>query len=179
MVTAVLAFLIASSPTTAPTDTLPCNVPVADDGGQQWLFVRGKGFTFCVPPTWKPVGKPGKDADQTTWRSGTSSIKWTLGRVPSGRNLANASAVVSASDLARARSGGYSSEPLPAVERQSVTEMIGDQEVNVWNNRRTGTERQTGAEWTKPAFYFQGEAGDMIAAELELNIYRTVRLTTP
>jgi hypothetical protein len=37
----------------------------------------------------------------------------------------------------------------------------------------------TGATWKEPRFWFEGEATNLSAAEVETNIYRTVRFRVP
>lgn len=169
---AVLVMATASSSAgaaqEAPLEMQPCNV-ATEAADSTWRLVRADGFTFCVPPEWSPVGKPGKDAlAQRKWRSGLTSIEWTRGRYVPER-------------LPFIVSGEPGSTPRgpPQADIRQTSERIGGGVADMWlSDLQTGY--RTGAVWTSPgAIYFLGEARRREQAQVHLDIYRTVRFSLP
>jgi hypothetical protein len=164
----VLVMVIALPAISYSQEVEPCAVetPSTDE---VWRLVRADGFTFCVPPDWAPVGKPGKDGfAQHRWRSGPSSITWTRGQYTEERESFSVSR--DASSMPR--------QPRqPDIRRTS--ERIGGGVAEMWTSDLQSSYR-TGAVWESPsAIYFLGEARRRDQAQLHLDIYRTVRFALP
>ena len=162
----------AGSPSAEPgglaTAEVPrCTVVVPEAGEEMWREVRATRFTFCVPVNWRPLGAPARGgADARTWRGGTGSITWGTGE-HRPRRIATAQVIV--------RAG----EPLPSAPPGQVrrfTEVIDERVAQLWDNEFEG-KHYTGATWSRPAVYLEGEATDPATARLQLAVYRTVRFT--
>lgn len=144
----------------------PCTVSVPSD--EPWREVRGNGFTFCVPASWRATGRSRDGGpDASTWRGGGGSITWGTGAQGPRRVFVSEVTV---------RAGQPLPDPPGRVSR--FTEVIGGRRAQLWNNEFDG-KHFTGATWTQPALYLEGEASDAGAARLQLEIYRTVRFAEP
>src|SRR5256714_2508642 len=62
---------------TAPV--APCAIPGVGTPDSVWHQVRASGFTFCVPPAWRPAGGPHDSIDAKQWHGGKGSLTWDLG----------------------------------------------------------------------------------------------------
>lgn len=131
-----------------------------------WRSVTAEGFTFCVPPEWRAVGR--------TWRHGEASISWGTGAYRP-RKIGSVVTTVVTTDPSRV--------PLPegppensAVHRFS--EEIDGRIAQVWRNR-FGVDYHTGATWASPRVWMHGEANDAHSANLQVTIFRTVRFAPP
>lgn len=161
----ILLSTLAASGQEAPQEVESCPVatPTSD---VPWRLVRADGFTFCVPQDWAPVGKPGKDGvAQQTWRSGAASITWRRGRYQPERVPFRVQA-----------SPSSGTQPPQQPDMRRMREAIGGFAAELWiadlRSRFT-----TGAEWEEPtALHLVGEARRRADAELQLEIYRTVRV---
>ena len=157
----------AASVTSAAAEVLPCAVPVPEPAREPWRQVRATGFTFCVPASWRPTGRPeGRSVDARTWRGGSGSITWGRGEYRPQRTE---------SRIAIVRAG----EPLPSPGQvRRFTEVIDGRPAELWDNEFEG-KHYTGARWTGQAVYLEGEATDPATARLQLVVYRTVRFAKP
>lgn len=142
--------------TAAPTPVavVPCAVPVPSADSLEWKLVQASGFTFCVPPGWRPAGAQG-------WRGEGASIEWAAGRKPQPNEV-----------VRRVPAGVGIGEPAP-VPRHFV-EIIGGESADLWDNHMSGT-NYTSAEWGEKRVYFRGKSSGPRGADIELMIYRTVR----
>ncbi|HEX2095331.1 MAG TPA: hypothetical protein VHG28_23245 [Longimicrobiaceae bacterium] len=148
---------------TVPT---PCPAGVQIPGGAPWRLVRGDGFTFCVPPSWRPAGPvPSPGADAQVWRGGDGTLHWSPGPLRTSTRTVTV----------MRREG----DPLPRSETRRFSEVIDGSPAELWSNRY-GEKRFTGAEWTRPRpVHFTGESESAATAALQLDVYRTVRFTRP
>lgn len=137
-----------------PAEALgPCEVPTPEE--EDWRQVAAEGVSFCVPADWRPMGSKG-------WRGGGGSLTW--GSVEPRRPAQGRLLTVRASDI-----------PAPTQERR-FSELIGGVSVELW---LTGSEGEflTGATWENPRpLYMNGEAISLRDSEVQLEIYRTVRI---
>lgn len=147
----------ASAAAVAPSGT-PCAVAVEGADIRDWRTVDARGFTFCVPADWRSRGN--------SWRRGSASIEWGVGEP---RPRAIQKTVASESMLP--------SGPPPNSDIRRFSETIGGREAELWENR-FGTSYYTGAKFSRPKVYLVGGASDRGAANLEIEIYRTVRFAT-
>ena len=146
---------------TAPAAVAPRPCSPSDAVNSAWRFVRATGFTFCVPADWRGDGTGTTTADARTWTAGGNSISWGTGQAP----------VRTFSMTARVRPGAPFPTPCQ-VDRNN--ENVGGAAASVYSNECQGM-FQTGAVWSRPQVYMQGEASTPSAAAMELSIYRTVR----
>lgn len=160
----------------AETAAEPCNVAVEATRGAPWRLVRGEGFTFCVPATWRARARPtSAGVDARIWWGGQGSVTWGTGTYRPQRRTVTVATAVPAS-----AAGGTGMPPAPlAGESRRSAETIGGYVADVWSNRFEGT-HYTGAVWTMPArVHITGEAKSSVEADLQLAVYRTVRFVAP
>jgi len=62
----------------------------------------------------------------------------------------------------------------PIIENRRFGEVIGGHSADIWENRIDAS-YSTGARWNKPKVWLDGVARSLIAADVELTIFRTVR----
>jgi hypothetical protein len=162
----------AADAAVAETAAEPCNVAVEAARGAPWRLVRGEGFTFCVPTTWRAgARRTSAGVDAHIWRGGQGSITWGTGTYQPQRRTVTVTTVVPASAV-----GGAGMPPAPpaGASRRSA-ETIGGYVADVWSNQFEGT-HYTGAVWTVPArVHITGESKSRVDADLQLAVYRTVR----
>jgi hypothetical protein len=172
----ILVLLLAVPAGAAAQDT-PTACPVDRSPAGAWRLVRGDHFTFCVPATWRPQGPAAEGQDARRWHGRGGTVSWS--REPLVQETRRTTVVmVSGADLAEAqRTGGrWPSAVEPAPPRQ-LSEMIGGRPV-ILVIGGTGADQFTEARTTFPALYFAGTARSSRTAELELEIYRTLRVET-
>lgn len=161
----LLAACSSAAPPTARVDgvpaaavaTTPCPVPPAVTT-EEWRLVPGSGFSFCVPTSWRQVGA-------REWR-GDGSVSWGAN---AGRR---APFVISSVDR------GAPPPPSRPVERDRRRESIAGKEAEL-SILVVGSRHLTSARWEAPRLVFSGEAPSTEAARLQLDIFRTVRFTSP
>ena len=151
------------APAELATPVVPCAAQVPDADLSGWREVRASGFTFCVPGNWTGRGQ--------RWQLRGSRIDWTT-----AERVVRAEPVTAAGRIPAAiiEAGGG----LPSPDRFTTTESIGGRLANLVRDKVSG-KFQTSAEWLEPRINFDGEAGDLPSAELQLTIYRTVRFIPP
>jgi hypothetical protein len=150
----------------AGADAPSCNVPTPAVDGEPWREVRATSFTFCVPGNWRPSGSSARGIAARTWRGGSGSVTWGTGEYRP-RRVVTTTVVV--------RPG----EPLPSTPPGQVrrfTETIDNRTAQLWDNEINGR-HYTGATWSRPTVFFDGESADAATARVQLAVYRTVRFT--
>ena len=153
-------------PAAAVAQAAPCSVELPESATEPWRVVRGRGFTFCVPASWRAVGHPTRqDVDARTWRGGGGSITWGTGEYRP-QQIATETVIVRAGDPLPAPSGSV----------RRFNEVIDGRSAKMWDNEFRGR-HYTGAVWTTPAVYMEGEASAQHSARLQLAVFRTVRFT--
>ena len=135
------------------TSPVPCPEFVPSADSLDWKLIQGDGFTFCVPPTWRPSGAH-------AWRGDGAGVDWSVGTNPRSLYLAKRTFPV----------GIRSPDPEP----RHFVEMIGGESAELWDGKVQDAE-YTFAEWSERHTYFEGKSSSPHGAELELMIYRTVR----
>jgi hypothetical protein len=142
----------APAPTAA---VVPCAVFVPSADSLEWKLVQARGFTFCVPPGWRPSGARG-------WQNEGTGIEWAVGSPPQSPTLGPRMFSVGIK--------GWSAAP-----RQFV-EIIGGEGAELWDIRFQDAD-YTYARWSEKRVFFQGKANGVRSADIELMIYRTVRFS--
>ena len=143
----------ATSTPALATSPVPCAVPVPSADSLEWKLVQGSGFTFCVPPRWRPSGARG-------WQREGAGIEWALGGWPQSTTLSP-----------RMFSAGIKgADPFP----RHFVELIGGESAELWDTRIQDAD-YTEAHWQEKRLYFKGKASGLQSADIELMIYRTVR----
>lgn len=147
----------------------PCNVALEEPNTATWRLVQASGFTFCVPPDWRPAGG-GNRTNAKRWTRGLNVIAWGTG--------APRRPVAQGYEIARVTPG----QPIPQITTPCTprrsNESIDHRLAEVFDTD-CGDKHHTGANWHDPRIYFQGEAGDAAGAQLQLVVFRTVRFTSP
>jgi hypothetical protein len=152
----------------AARETPACRVRVNDRDLTGWREVRANGFTFCVPPDWRPRGRGRNGMDARAWRGAEGELRWGTGGERSpfvGR------------EVVRVPAGEPMTVPRPPTVH-SHTELVGGAEAVVRDNV-FGGEHLVGAWWESPAAQIDGRADNAAGAALLLDICRTVRFTPP
>lgn len=155
-----------TAPANPDQEVRPCTAVVPGTDLTGWKEVQATGFTFCVPASWRPVGRAHNGVDARTWRGGGGELKWGFG---THRAVATATTVVS---------GPVSAIPRPRGQVNRHSEVIGGKRADLWDNELEGSS-YTGAEWGAPAMYVSGESRDRATARLQLQVIRTVRFSQP
>lgn len=143
----------------------PCTVPVPEGTGQ-WKTVEITNVTFCVPASWQVSATQARaTGNRISWVSGSQRLPFTVSGGPGGMSatsIANAGGSRGGTDMAR---------------RVTEFERIGGQMASIWYEEGTGRVA-TGVSFTdiRPAFTMTGDASGKANVELQLAVYRTVRI---
>jgi hypothetical protein len=140
-------------------EPVPCTVPVASSPQEQWQQVSARGFTFCIPTSWRATGR-------NTFRGDGGWVRWGTGE-PRPTEVATVTVRVPAGS------------PLPTLpgRHNRFPETIGGFVAELSDNEYEGT-FYTGAQWQTPVrIYLQGQTTDLRGRDRQLEIYRTVRFT--
>ena len=176
---AILAVLVLHGCATASRNWAPvarpsaatCTTPDAP-ASTPWRLVTTPLFTYCVPAAWQ-------SSDGRTWRLGGAVLGWctsaTLTQCPDVTHEVTMEVnVVTPGQL-----------PGPPQATQFGTGCSGQRSADsvggVWaqlGDWRCQGHHVTEARWVSFALMFVGETDDAATAQLELQIYRTVRFTT-
>lgn len=152
----------------------PCPFPVTGTPEDSWRLVRAEGFTFCVPSSWKPAGRAGRDGlSPRKWRGRRGSIEWGKGEYRRETRTGTMTVMV---EVDENRPLMLPTPPPPDV--RNFTEVIDGRPAEMWDNR-FGSTFSTGANWRDPHVHVAGEASDHATVRLQMTIYRTVRFVEP
>ncbi len=167
-----------ASPTTTPAtstgavvqssdqDWEPCSVPVPENTGQ-WKQVQITNASFCVPVTWQVSASQARaTGNRVRWDAAAQRVQVVVVGGPQGM-----------SSTSIANGGSTSRGGTTMARRITENAMIGGQMANVWYEEGTGRVA-TGIAFTdvRPYFAMTGEASGKANVELQLAIYRTIRL---
>jgi hypothetical protein len=159
----------------ARLDPTSCAPPSAT-AGPAWKLVAGAGFTFCVPSDWQT-------SDGQSWRGGSGSIAWGTGTpaawplVPQVERegvVYGTVTVVSPGQMPAPSTVPIlpaSTEPCTA---KRFAERVGGFLTDFYHGDCDGR-HSTGAWWLTAHAYVAGVATDAETAELQLQVYRSVR----
>jgi len=182
LVPALCAACAAQSSQTVPVALVPCAVPGIGTPDSVWHQVRASGFTFCVPPAWRPTGHAHDSIDAKRWQGDGSSVTWDLGRPPTLQPD-----VVMSGTVTVVGSPG-SLVPRPSPRRppppQSCSPQRSTTPLNVDGVSLLVTQVQCPPTWattawsTTPPVYVQGEAHRAKDAEVLLLIVQTLRFAS-
>ena len=59
----------------APTGAARCTIPGVGTPDAPWRMVRARGFSYCVPPSWRPDGRGRAGLDANAWSGDAGSIR--------------------------------------------------------------------------------------------------------
>lgn len=158
----------------APTGAARCTVPGVGTAEAPWRRVRATGFTFCVPPHWRPDGPGTRGADALTWTGDNGSITW--GRVQTE---------VIRRDIVAMRVGPDGQPDLESlgITRLCSTPLNFQLYVDGLTIETTQHECQggyfTSASLGQSLPQLTGQSRSGATAELQMQIYRTIRLAPP
>lgn len=139
----------------------PCTAVVRKVDVSSWREVQMPAFVVCLPRDWKQ--------SSSMWRRGASTIRWGIGIYPDPESRQPVPGTVLSGGTVNRQEG----EAAGTVVRR-FGEMIGGSWADLWRSRRGGNYR-SGVQWVEARLWFTSEATDAQTADLQLNIYRTVR----
>ncbi len=169
LVVIVLAACASVPPLWTPaarTSATSCTNPGADPT-PPWRLVGGAGFTFCVPSDWSA-------SDDHTWQGGGGSITWSLANPASAlvyRQVITDRPVQPGDIAQEGPNGVFSVTPCSS---RRMEELIGGQHASLMASDCPGQQR-TYANWATLALHFSGRAPGPATANLQLQVYRSVR----
>jgi hypothetical protein len=137
----------------------PCTAELPEVNLTGWKEVQADGFTFCLPRDWK--------ADSQEWMRGRSRLWWDYGPLAAPRP--RPVPVDMQSGMAARRVLRPSDTP-----PLDTTETIGGRPARL-TRAANPIDFATTAVWQTPQIHFRGYAQDLETANLELDVYRTVR----
>jgi hypothetical protein len=143
----------------------PCTVPVPENTGQ-WKQVEITNVTFCVPLSWQ--------VSATQARATGNRITWGTSAQRAAFRVAGVSGGMSATSIANA---GGSSGGTTMARRITENELIGGQMGSIFYEEGTGRVA-TGISFANvnPTFAMTGEASGKANVDLQIAIYRTIRI---
>lgn len=157
------AALAPSHASAQTTETVPCSVPVSAAPGEPWQQITGRGFTFCIPASWRA-------ASRNTFRGDGGWVRWGTGEYRGGPSETGTAFIT-------VPANGPLVLPPPRGRYNHFPETIGGSVAELWDSELDG-KFYTGAQWQTPErIYLAGECTDARARDLQLEIYRTVRFT--
>ena len=171
LLAAISAYWAESSPVerTSPSVARPCDPGSPDSTA--WQLVTGKGFTFCLPATWRVEGQTASfKAEKLRWGNGQPT-RITSGPVTIGRITSDAAPGIGPPSEAESR---RLVDQQLGIQRE--TEIIDGRRADVSRNIHQGV-RNTMAVWDQPRIWISGEAASSEQANAQLMIIRTVRFT--
>lgn len=126
-----------------------------------WRVIHEDGFTFCLPNEWSGKG--------SRWHRGNASI-----------DLGSGSPPLHAVRETAAGPAGAEPEGAPngSSDSRSFSEQIDGRRAKMWEYRADQT-YYTGAAFERDKIYLEGQANDRGAADITLNVFRTVRFLPP
>jgi len=147
-------------------EPVPCSVPVASAPQEPWQQITARGFTFCIPSSWRA-------GPRNTFRGDGGWVRWGTGEYRSGsRETGTMIVAVPANQVP-------SFQPTPRGRYNHFPETIGGAVAELWDSEVDG-KFYTGAEWQRSVhIHLAGETADARVRNIQLEIYRTVRFTEP
>jgi hypothetical protein len=158
-----------------PVAFLPCAIAGVGTPDSVWHLVRASGFTFCVPPAWRPAGHPHDSTDAKQWGGDGGSLIWDLGRPRSfiARNLVFKVTVPIVV--------GTNPRPIPQEQHvcspRKTTTLTPDSAVVIVTEVECQRQWTITAWSTTPAIYVQSEGFSERVADLLRRIMDTIRFT--
>jgi hypothetical protein len=160
----------------APVALLPCAITGVGTPDSVWHRVRASGFTFCVPPDWRPNGHPHDSIDAKQWLGDGGSLTWDVG---SPRSFIGRDVVLKVSG-----SVVRGTNPRPIPQESSVCSPRKNTPLAPDGGSLLVTEVECQRQWTitawsaRPQIYVQGEAYSERVAELLRRVMEAIRFTS-
>jgi len=159
---------------TAPV--APCAIPGVGTPDSVWHQVRASGFTFCVPPAWRPAGGPHDSIDAKQWHGGKGSLTWDLGHP---RSFTGRDVVLKITGRIVRGMPGTNPSPIPEDSHLCSplkTTTLTQDGVTLFITELECQRQWTITAWSRtPAIYVQGEGfSDRVADQLR-RIPNTIR----
>lgn len=124
----VLAGLAASAPTLASAqaaEPVPCSVPVESASREPWQQITARGFTFCIPSSWRA-------GSRNTFRGDGGWVRWGTGAYRGGpRETGTAIIAVPANEVPNL-------VPTPRGRYNHFPETIGGSVAELWDSELDG-----------------------------------------
>jgi hypothetical protein len=181
LVPALCAGCGGQSAQTVPVALVPCAVPGIGAPDAVWHQVRASGFTFCVPPAWRPLGHASDSIDAKRWHGDGSSVTWDLGRPTASTVMMSVTTeIVGVPSAGRIPPPGPPRALLPqACVQQTTTTPLNLDGVSLLVTQVQCPPTWTTIAWsTAPPIYVKGEAHSGKGAEVLLLIIQTLRFTS-
>jgi len=181
------AFVVLQACASRPPDWTPaarldpnsCAAPSAT-AGKPWQLVSAEGYTVCVPADWRTN-------DGHTWQGGGGSITWGTGTPVPWPNVTGEMSVTGS--VTQVTPGGqvlsqgtmppdvqYSQGGHAECSDRHSLETVGGVRADLYHV--CFGRHFTGAWWLTLGVFVSGEAMDARTADLQLQVYRSVRFGT-
>jgi len=173
-----------SIPSPLPVVFTPCPISGVGPVDSSWRQVRGSGFIFCIPGSWRPSQPASDSLDARAWSGKEGSVRWNLGRPESIGSTVRRAEITGAVVTV----GGMPpppANPAPPMRRPEScaqptnTPYMVDSVVVVVTLTACGGTWTTTAWSTAPAIYVQGQAHSADEARLLNAIMVTIRFPSP
>jgi hypothetical protein len=166
----------------------PCAASGVSTVDSTWRQVRGSGFTFCVPGSWRARGHGRGDADAKDWTGEEGTITWGMGSPPSAMPDQEYEVTGTVTQLSPGEpmplppptneSLQVSSHSPPCSQPTTSPRLVGGVVVFVTRVSCAGTWITTA--WSaNPRIYVRGQAHSEKAAALEVVVMQTVEFSAP
>jgi hypothetical protein len=131
-----------------------------------WHQVAGDGLTFCVPADWSSTGGH-------AWHGSGGRIRWAPGATPFRVESRFVAVAVPKGQVPP-------SAPKPTLRLvYNTSELVDHAQVDLWIFEKDGS-FDTGASWnTGERMHMTGEAPSRAAADVHMDIFRSVRIEAP
>ncbi len=164
---------------TTPVSLRPCSIAGVVTPDSVGHGVRALGFTFCVPPNWRPAGHAHDSIDAKQWHGDGGSLTWDVG---SPRSFIGRDVVLKVTGAVVRGTPGSNPRPIPQESR--VCSPRKNTPVALEGGSLLVTEVECQQQWTitawstRPQIYVQGEAFSEGVADLLRGIMNTIRFTS-
>ena len=167
---------LAQTPASVNRCAITDLAPVVDSSWQQ---VQARGFTFCVPGSWRSNRAPTDTLHPPTWKGKEGSVTWGLGRpasvYPVGDIARITGPVVTVTPGMTPNPGGPTGKIEHLCLEPTTTPITIDSVAVIVTQISCHGAWRTTAWATTPAMYVQGDAGSAERAKLLNAIVATIR----
>jgi len=178
LLVAVTSGCATASYSPPPVAAAPCTVAGFGTPDHPWREVHASGFSFCVPGSWSPSGRPPRGFDASVWTGPEGAVSWATSPPPP---VVVTRDCVTTRDARSGESMGTSCTaaanlPPPCSQPTTGSEDVGGLTITVEQfDCREGHIISA----TSHGIYLRAAASQTEAVELELAMLRTIRLLEP